>query len=97
MLAKLLLIEDEKGLALTVTDRLAAEDYAVDHAADGQAGLDMALAGNYQLVILDVMLPRKSGLDVCRAIRQNGLRTPRPDVDGTLAGGRQSDRSANRR
>ena len=39
MLAKLLLVEDEKGLALTVTDRLAADGYAVDHAADGQAGL----------------------------------------------------------
>ena len=76
MLARLLLVEGEKGLALTVTDRLAAEGYAVDQAADGQSGLDMALAGDYQLVILDVMLPRKSGLDVCRGIRHAGLRTP---------------------
>ncbi len=76
MPAKILLVEDEKGLALTVTDRLAAEGHTVDHAADGQVGLDMALKGDYQLVILDIMLPRKNGLDVCRGIRQAGNRTP---------------------
>jgi two-component system, OmpR family, alkaline phosphatase synthesis response regulator PhoP len=76
MLARILLVEDEKGLALTVSDRLEAEGYAVDHAADGQTGIDRALAGGYQLVILDVMLPRKSGFDVCRAIRNSGLQTP---------------------
>ncbi len=75
-LAKLLLVEDEKGLALTIEDRLEAEGYAVDHAGDGQTGLDMAMTGSYQLVMLDVMLPRKSGFDVCREIRQAGMRTP---------------------
>ncbi len=74
-MAKLLLVEDESGLALTIGDRLVWEGHEVDHAADGQTGLEMAMTGGYQLVILDVMLPRKSGLDVCRALRQNGMRT----------------------
>lgn len=72
----LLLIEDEPGLVLTLTDRLSKEGYAVTSAVDGQIGLETALADSFDLVILDVMLPRKSGTDVCRDLRQAGYFVP---------------------
>src|SRR4051794_17572631 len=75
MSSRILLIEDEPGLVLTVTDLLAGEGYEVESAADGQTGLDKALSGRFDIVILDIMLPRKSGLDVCRELRQNGVDT----------------------
>jgi len=74
--ARILLVEDEPGLLLTLTDRLAAEGYAVETARDGEEGLLLAAGGGFDLVILDVMLPRKSGLDVCRDLRQRGTPTP---------------------
>ncbi|MGH9352910.1 MAG: response regulator transcription factor [Terriglobia bacterium] len=73
---KILLIEDEPGLVLTLSDRLCKEGYEVDHAKDGERGLEMALESAFDLIILDVMLPRKTGLDVCRDLRQQGMSTP---------------------
>src|SRR5690606_8601147 len=73
---RLLLIEDEPGLVLTLSDRLAAEGYAVEVARDGETGLTRARAGNWDLLILDVMLPRRSGFDVCRELRARGDETP---------------------
>ncbi len=73
---KILLVEDEPGLRLTIGDRLRKEGYGVETSSDGQEGYDQASAGNFDLIILDLMLPRKSGLDVCRDLRQNGLATP---------------------
>lgn len=76
MPSRILMVEDEPGLVMTVTDRLRAEGHEVDEAGDGASGLDRALSGSYDLVILDVMLPRKNGFDVCRGIRENGRNTP---------------------
>jgi two-component system, OmpR family, alkaline phosphatase synthesis response regulator PhoP len=73
---KILLVEDEPGLLLTLSDRLRSEGYHVETAADGQKGYERASAEPFDLVILDVMLPRKSGLDVCRDLRQQGFTTP---------------------
>jgi two-component system alkaline phosphatase synthesis response regulator PhoP len=73
---RILLVEDEPGLVLTLTDRLEAEGYSVENRRDGEAGLGAAMSGAFDLIILDLMLPRKSGLDVCRALRQNGGSTP---------------------
>ena len=73
---RILLIEDEPGLVLTLTDRLLAEGFAVEHAGDGQQGLDRASTGSFDLILLDLMLPKRSGLDVCRTLRQDGLTTP---------------------
>src|SRR3954447_21814701 len=73
MSSKILLVEDEPGLLLTLSDLLAAEGYDVDTAADGASGLAKALAGGVDLIVLDVMLPGKSGFDVCKEIRQRGL------------------------
>jgi two-component system alkaline phosphatase synthesis response regulator PhoP len=73
---RILLVEDEPGLRLTLGDRLRGEGYAVEAAANGEEGLSRAAAGPFDLIILDIMLPRKSGLDVCRDLRQQGIRTP---------------------
>ena len=74
--ARILLVEDEPGLVLTLTDRLSAEGYAVETATDGEQGLLRAATEAFDLVILDVMLPRKGGFDVCRDLRQRGVSTP---------------------
>jgi two-component system alkaline phosphatase synthesis response regulator PhoP len=58
---------------MTLSDLLWAEGYEIDTAADGQTGLDKALRERFDVIILDVMLPVKSGFDVCKEIRQNGL------------------------
>lgn len=76
MLKRILLVEDEPGLVLTLNDRLSKEGYSVEAARDGQSGLEAALTGSFDLMILDVMLPRKSGIDVCRDLRQAGNLTP---------------------
>jgi len=72
---RILLVEDEPGLVLTLTDLLTAEGYAVDNAVDGEAGLTKAAASKFDLVILDVMLPNKTGFNVCRELRQRGVDT----------------------
>jgi len=73
---RILLVEDEQALCMTLTDRLASEGYDTDCARDGDQGLRRATEGAYDLIILDVMLPRRSGFDVCRDIRAAGLITP---------------------
>jgi two-component system alkaline phosphatase synthesis response regulator PhoP len=73
---RVLLVEDEPGLGITLSDRLASEGYTVEKAVDGEAGLARAASGGYDLIVLDVMLPRMSGFDVCRAVRQRGVTTP---------------------
>ncbi|MCZ2147346.1 MAG: response regulator transcription factor [Bryobacterales bacterium] len=75
MSSQILLVEDEPGLVLTLADLLASEGYEVDTAADGPSGLAKAEEGAYRLIILDVMLPGKSGLEVCRALRRQGVDT----------------------
>jgi two-component system alkaline phosphatase synthesis response regulator PhoP len=76
MTSRILLVEDEPGVRLTVEDRLKSEGYAVECAADGDEGSKRATNEPFDLVILDVMLPKRSGFDVCRDIRQRGLDTP---------------------
>jgi two-component system alkaline phosphatase synthesis response regulator PhoP len=73
---RILLVEDEAGLRLTLQDRLRSEGYAVETAADGQQGLEKALQGQFSLILLDLMLPKKSGFDVCGELRQAGVATP---------------------
>ena len=76
MKKRLLLIEDEPGLVLTLTDRLTSEGYRVETALDGEAGLARAAGEPFDLILLDVMLPKKNGFDVCRDLRQQGVATP---------------------
>src|SRR5256714_12276895 len=73
---KILLIEDDSGITMALTDLLNAEDYRVERAADGLTGLARAREGNFDAIILDVMLPGKNGFDVCRDLRQRSITTP---------------------
>src|SRR3954463_8620470 len=73
---RLLLIEDEAGLRLTLGDRLSSEGYLVATASDGEAGLAEAATGGYDLIVLDVMLPRINGFDICREVRRRGVAAP---------------------
>ena len=73
---RILLIEDEPGLVLTLTDRLQSEGFDVTAASDGKVGFDKAAEGGFDLIILDVMLPKKNGYDVCRDLRKKGIETP---------------------
>ena len=74
--ARILLVEDEEGLVMTLGDRLRAEGYRFDAATDGGAGFAKAKQGGWDLLILDVMLPGKNGYDICRDLRAEGLRGP---------------------
>src|SRR6266545_4527014 len=72
MNSRILLVEDEPGLVLTLSDLFAAEGYTVDIATDGPTGLAKATSEPFDVIVLDVMLPGKNGFDVCREIRQRG-------------------------
>ena len=76
MTHRILIIEDEPGLVLTLTDLLASEGYEVESATDGPSGLRVATEGAFDLILLDVMLPGKSGFDVCRDLRARNVMTP---------------------
>ena len=76
MTSRILLVEDEPGVRLTVEDSLKSEGYAVECAVDGDEGSKRATNEPFDLVILDVMLPKRSGFDVCRDLRQRGINTP---------------------
>src|SRR6202162_3748373 len=71
----ILLIEDEPGLVMTITDLLSADRHRVESVSDGDAGLAKATKEKFALIILDVMLPKKTGFEVCRQLRQAGIDT----------------------
>jgi DNA-binding response OmpR family regulator len=72
----ILIVEDEQELCLTLGDRLRSEGYAVECAFDGKSGMDKIREAPFDLVILDLMLPVRSGLDLCVDIRRSGFTTP---------------------
>ncbi len=72
----ILIIEDEKKLSDILKRALKAERYSVDTAFDGEEGLSKALKNNYSFIILDIMLPKKDGMVVCRELRAKGIHTP---------------------
>lgn len=73
---RVLLVEDEPGLVVTLTDRLKSEGYQVSSATDGPSALSVASKQHFDVILLDVMLPGVSGFDVCRDLRQQGIKTP---------------------
>jgi two-component system, OmpR family, alkaline phosphatase synthesis response regulator PhoP len=73
---KILVIEDDELIRMALEDRLTSEGYTVDFAVDGEEGVRKATTGTCDLVILDIMLPRKNGFDVCRDIRMAGTVVP---------------------
>ena len=72
----ILLIEDEPGLVVTLVDRLTSEGYSVETVSDGNDAVPSATGRAFDLIILDLMLPHRSGFDICRDLRQQGLETP---------------------
>ncbi|HVN82996.1 MAG TPA: response regulator transcription factor [Terriglobia bacterium] len=76
MRQRVLIVEDEPGLVMTITDRLENEGYSVESAGDGDIGLERASQEPFAAVILDIMLPGKNGFDVCRDLRKRGVLTP---------------------
>jgi two-component system alkaline phosphatase synthesis response regulator PhoP len=73
---RVLVIEDEPGLVMALTQRLSSEGYEIETATDGAQGLALGLNEPFDVIVLDLMLPRKNGFDVCRDLRQRGVNTP---------------------
>src|SRR5690349_15172197 len=73
---KILIVEDEPNMRLGLKDNLEFEGYTVDLAEEGLSGLELILKTNYDLVLLDIMMPGLSGLDVCKKAREKGVQSP---------------------
>lgn len=73
---RILIIEDEKKVAGFLKNGLKEEGYAVDDAYDGQTGFDMAVENEYDIIILDLMLPGLDGITLCKKLREQGNNTP---------------------
>ena len=73
---RILIVEDEPGIAFGLETDLTMEGYAVELEADGAAAVRRAQETNFDLILLDVMLPHKDGFEVCRELRRSGVRTP---------------------
>lgn len=88
----LLIVEDQADLAANLWDYFSRRGHLVDHAADGEAGLRMALAGHHDIIVLDLGLPRLDGLLLCRRLREAGhgvpviMLTARDTLDDKLKG-----------
>ena len=73
---RILIVEDEKGIANFLRDGLKEEGFAVDVAADGKKGLELSIENDYDVVLLDWMLPGVSGIEICRQIRKKNITVP---------------------
>lgn len=73
---RILLVEDEEALLMTLTDRLRSEGYSVELARNGEEGVNQGTRDVFDLILLDIQLPKRNGFDVCRDIRQAGVATP---------------------
>ena len=76
MKGRLLIIEDEPALSRGLYDLFRGQGFDVVAASDGRAGLDAALDGSADLILLDVMLPHVNGFEICQAVREHGIETP---------------------
>jgi DNA-binding response OmpR family regulator len=76
MQSRILIIEDESYLRHTLTHLLQSHGYTVQSSGDGIEGQELAVRHAFDLIILDVMLPSRSGFDICRYLRWNGINTP---------------------
>ncbi len=76
MRARILLVEDEANLRRTLSDLLKSDGYEVTAAADGLQAQELAMSNGFDLIILDVMLPSRSGFEICRHLRKHDVNTP---------------------
>ncbi len=72
-MSRILIVEDDKAIAVALHDDLCLEGYGVELVTDGETALTRARDGKFDLVVLDVMLPKKDGFDVCRELRRSGV------------------------
>ncbi|GAM74313.1 putaive two-component response regulator [Vibrio ishigakensis] len=75
-MTKILLVEDNRDVAGILFDYFESEGLELDYADNGELGLKLGLEGNFDLILLDLMLPRMDGLEVCRRLREAGVSTP---------------------
>src|SRR5205085_2556381 len=75
-MTRVLVVEDEWKLSSVLEERLSAAQYTVDVAIDGEEALDFTRTSSYDAIVLDVLLPRVDGLEVCRRLRRAGTATP---------------------
>jgi DNA-binding response OmpR family regulator len=75
-MGKILVVEDDKAILMGFEDDLRFEGYEVATAADGKDGLKQALGGGFQLIVLDILLPGLNGFEVCKKLREAGVKTP---------------------
>ena len=75
-MAKILIVEDDTNIAFGLEHDLKLEGYEIEVASDGEMAIERASEGDFDLIILDVMLPKKDGFEVCRQLRLGGLKTP---------------------
>ena len=75
-MSKILIVEDEPNMRLGLKDNLEFEGYEVEQAEEGEKALKMIREKQYNLILLDVMLPKISGFDICKTIRKEGVQTP---------------------
>jgi two-component system alkaline phosphatase synthesis response regulator PhoP len=75
-MSKILVVEDEAGIAFSLESDLETEGYQVEVLSDGAGAVARALTGNFDLILLDIMLPHKDGFEICRELRHQGLKTP---------------------
>ena len=89
---RILVVEDDPRMSNVIAKGLREQSFAVDLATDGDAGVYQAAINDYDLIILDVLLPRKDGFEVCRELRERGVATPilmltaRASIDDRLTG-----------
>lgn len=69
-------MEDEHKIANSIKKGLEQESYAVDIAYDGEVGFDMASTEKYDVIVLDLMLPKMDGMEVCKKLREESIHTP---------------------
>jgi DNA-binding response OmpR family regulator len=74
--SRILIIEDDASLLRGLKDNFAGQGYLVETAVDGEAGLAKALSGNHDLILLDIMVPKINGYEICRVVRERGLEAP---------------------
>jgi DNA-binding response OmpR family regulator len=75
-MSRVLVVEDDASMSVALRDGFEFEKHHVEMASDGEEGLRLASRGDFDVIILDVMLPKKSGLDLCKDLRKSGIKTP---------------------